>query len=155
MRPERLEKILWERADGTIAPDELAKLEEYLAEHPDSKDIEREIARLAELLAPRDEIAPPAALRERIDRALAAATPPGHEARIPRTAGARRWKDRWPARLLPVAASLVIGVAIGYLTQPGAGGPIDGSQAAGAMRATTVTAESAPVIVDARTQHTS
>jgi hypothetical protein len=148
MRPERLEKILWERADGTIAPDELVKLEEFLAEHPDSKDLEREIARLAELLAPRDEMAPPAALRVRIDRALAAAKPPVHEVRIPRTVRARRWRDRWPARLLPVAASLVLGVAVGYLMQPGATGPIDESQAAGAMRATTAATVGAPMIVD-------
>jgi len=148
MRPEHLEEILWERADGTIAPDKLAELETFLAEHPDSKDLEREIARLAELLAPRDEMAPPAALRELIDRALAAAKPPVHEVRIPRTARARRWRDRWPARLLPVAASLVLGVAVGYLMQPGATGPIDESQAAGAMRPRTVTAEASPVIVD-------
>jgi hypothetical protein len=47
-----------------------------------------------------------------------------------------------------VAASLVLGVAIGYLLQPGATGPIDESRAAGAMRATAVTTETAPVIVD-------
>jgi hypothetical protein len=39
-------------------------------------------------------------------------------------------------------------VAIGYLLQPGTGGPVDEAQVAGAMRATTVTAEAAPVIVD-------
>jgi len=148
MRLERLEELLWERADGAIAPDKLAELETFLAEHPESKDLEREIARLSEFLTPRDEVSPPAALRERIDRALAAATPPVHEARIPRTARARRWRDRWSARLLPVAASLVFGVAIGYLLQPGATGPIDDSQAAGAMRAAAVTTETAPVIVD-------
>jgi len=148
MRPERLEEMLWERADGSIAPDELAKLEQFLAEHPESKDLEREIVRLAELLAQRDEVAPPAALREKIDRALAAATPPGQMRRIPRTARARRWRDRWPARLVPVAASLVLGVAVGYLLQPGTTGPVDDAQVAGAMRVTTVTAEAAPVIVD-------
>jgi len=148
MRPERLEELLWERTDGTIAPDELRELEAFLAERPEPHNLEREIARLAELLSPRDEVAPPALLRERIDRALAASTPPVHEARIPRTARARRWRDRWPARLLPVAASLVLGVAVGYLMQPGATGPIDKSRAAGSMRATTVTAEAAPVIVD-------
>jgi hypothetical protein len=148
MRPERLEEVLWEREDGTIAPDEQAKLEQYLAEHPESKDLEREISGLAELLVRNDEIAPPKGLRERIDRALTAATPPGHEVRIPRSATARRWKDRWPARMLPVAASLVLGVAIGYLLQPGATGPIDESRAAGTMRTTVVATDAVPVIVD-------
>ena len=148
MKPERLEELLWERADGTITPDELAELEAFLTKHPESKDLDREISRLAGLLTPRDEVAPPAALRERIDRALATATPPDQEKHTPRAARPHRWDDRWPARLLPVAASLVLGVAIGYLLHPETTDQIDGPQAAGAMRTTTATAETAPAIVD-------
>jgi len=148
MRPDRLEELLWQRVDGTITPDEQGELETFLAEHPESKDLVREIARLAELLAPPDETAPPPALRGRIDEALAAATPPVHLGRIPRTVRARRWGDRWPPRLLPVAASLVLGVAIGYLLQPSATGTIDESLAVGAMGGVSVTPNAAPVIVD-------
>lgn len=130
MNTERLEALLWARTDGTIDPQELAELEALLSERPQPQEIERQITVIARGLEELDAAEPPRELRERIDTALAHAAPP--------TARATLWLKRntapsWRARWLPLAACLLIGVAIGYLVHPGTGGSIDRAVVTGAM----------------------
>jgi anti-sigma factor RsiW len=149
MTPDRLEALLWERVDGTIAADDLAELEAFLAAHPEAQALEHEVARLAGLLDERTRLAPPAELRGRIERALATAEQPAGEAHTVRTFGPRAGM---PQRLwwwLPVAASLVVGVAIGYLLHSGVAGPVDVLDAAGAMQASPVHEASAAFELEA------
>jgi hypothetical protein len=133
MNNDRLEGLLWARVDGTIEPEELAELEAHLAEHPEPREIERQITTIAEELGRLEKVQPPPELRGRIDSALATATPPAARTDHPATTPHTRPSPAWPARLLPLAASLLIGVTAGYLLHPGTGGSIDRSQATGAM----------------------
>jgi hypothetical protein len=133
MNNDRLEGLLWARVDGTIEPEELAELEAHLAEHPEPREIERHITTIAEELGRLERVQPPPELRGRIDSALANATPPAARTDHPATTPHTRLAPAWPVRLLPLAASLLIGVTAGYLLHPGTGGSIDRSQATGAM----------------------
>ena len=130
MNTDRLEALLWARIDGTIEPEELAELEAHLTEHPEPREIERQITRIAEELDTLEKVHPPQELRERIDGALANATAPtAHRAPTPHTHSAPAWQVRW----LPLAASLLIGVTVGYLIHPEMSGSIDQSRATGTM----------------------
>jgi hypothetical protein len=133
MNTERLEALLWARVDGTIEAEELAELEAHLAEHPEPRDIERQVAVIAgelEKMERTERVQPPSELRGRIDGALENATPPiAHQATALLGRPAPSWQSRW----LPAVASLVIGVAIGYLLQPGATSSIDQSGVTGTM----------------------
>jgi hypothetical protein len=130
MNIERLEALLWARIDGTIDPQELAELEAHLAEHPKSTDIERQITVMAEELPQLERAQPPSELRERIDSALESAMRPiAHQAKSLLARPAPSWQARW----LPFAASLLIGVAIGYLLHPGVNSSIDQSVVTGTM----------------------
>ena len=130
MNTDRIEALLWARIDGTIEPEELAELEAYLAEHPEPREIERQITSIAEELDTLEKVQPPQELRERIDGALANATSPtAHPTPTSHIHSARAWQVRW----LPLAASLLIGVTVGYLMHPGTSGSIDQSRATGTM----------------------
>jgi hypothetical protein len=133
MNNDRLEALLWARLDGTIEPEEMAELEAHLSADPGPREFERRIVAIAEGLDNLEHERPPAALRENIQNALANATPPTqhHEnmGTIPPTHPTASWHTKW----LPVAASLLIGVAIGYLLHPNSGRTIDHSIAAGTM----------------------
>ncbi len=132
MNNDRLEALLWARIDGTIEPEELAELEAHLAEHPEPREIERQITTIAEELDRLEKVQPPPELRARIDGALANATAPtAHPAPTPHTQSAPAWQVRW----LPLAASLLIGVTVGYLMHPELSGSIDQSRATGPMAA--------------------
>jgi len=130
MNNDRLEALLWARNDGTIDPEELAELETHLAEHQALREIEHQITTIAEGLDTLEKVQPPSELRERIDGALESATPPiAHHAASLLARPVPSWQARW----LPLVASLVIGVAIGYLLHPGAGGSLDQSVVSGTM----------------------
>lgn len=133
MNHNRLEALLWARIDGTIEPGELAELEAHLREHSDSRHFERQIVTIAEGLDELEHEQPPADLRNNIAEALANAKPPTlhheHTGAIPPTYPTTTWHLKW----LPVAASLLIGVAIGYMLHPNAGRTIDHSIVAGTM----------------------
>ena len=133
MNNDRLEALLWARIDGTIEPEELAELEAHLAEHPEPREIERQITTIAEELDGLEKVQPPRDLRRRIDGALATATSPAARTDHPATMPHTRPAPAWPARWLPLAASLVIGVSIGYLLHPGTSGSIDRSEVTGTM----------------------
>ena len=142
MNNDRLEALLWARIDGTIGPEELAELEAQLAEHPEPREIERQITTIAEELDGLDKVQPPRELRRRIDGALATANPPtAHPTAAPPT----RSTTAWPARWLPLAASLLIGVTVGYLLHPGTGGSIDRAGVTGSMLTPITQSEAAPV----------
>jgi len=130
MNTDRLEALLWARIDGTIKTEELAELEAHLAEHLEPREIERQIMTIAEGLDRLDTVPPPQELRGRIDSALANATSPAaHPAPPPHTHSVPTWPRRW----LPLAASLLIGVTVGYLMHPGTSRSIDQSRATGTM----------------------
>jgi len=142
MKIDRIEALLWARIDGTIKPEELAELEAHLAEHPDQREIERHISTIAEELDNLGQVQPPPELRERIDGALAIATSP---AARPTASSRTHSAPPWPTRWLPLAASLVIGVAVGYLLHPDTGRSIDRSGVTGSMLTPTTQAVAAPV----------
>ena len=133
MNTERLEALLWARVDGTIDPEELAELEAHLAEHPEPREIERQITTIAEELDSLEKVQPPSELRERIRGALENAAPPSARTDHSPAALHPHSAHSWPAKWLPLAASLLIGVSIGYLLHPNAGGSIDRSVVTGTM----------------------
>ncbi len=133
MNNDRLEGLLWARIDGTIEPEELAELEAHLAKHPEPREIERQITTIADELDGLEKVQPPPELRGRIDSALANATPPAARTDHPATTPRIRSAPAWPARWLPLAASLLIGMTAGYLLHPGTGGSIDQSNVTGTM----------------------
>lgn len=133
MNTDRLEALLWARVDGTINAEELGDLEAHLAEHPETRAIEHQISAIAEDLDSLDKVPPPSELRARIDSALAAATPPTSQTDHLPTVRHTHSSSAWPEKLLPLAASVLIGVAVGYLLHPNAGGSIDQSVATGTM----------------------
>ena len=148
MNTDRLEALLWARVDGTIGPQELVELEAHLADHPEMTEIERQIAAIAEGLDTLDRVPAPSELRERIDNALAHAASPGartdHSTAIPKIRSA----SLGPARWLPLAACVLIGIAIGYLVHPGTGGSIDQSEVVGTMLTPPAQTSVAPVTID-------
>ena len=133
MNTERLEALLWARVDGTIDPEELAELEAHLAEHPEPREIERQITTIAEELDSLEKAQPPSELRGRIHSALENAAPPSARTDHSPAALHPHSAPAWPAKWLPLAASLLIGVSIGYLLHPNAGGSIDQSVVTGTM----------------------
>ena len=133
MNTDRLEALFWARVDGTIEPEELGELEAHLAEHPEPRDIERQIATIAEELDSLEKVQPPSELRGRIHSALENAAPPSARTDHSPAALHPHSAHSWPAKWLPLAASLLIGVSIGYLLHPNAGGSIDQSVVTGTM----------------------
>ena len=133
MNTERLEALLWARIDGTIDPEELAELEAHLAEHPEPREIERQITTIAEELDSLEKVQPPSELRGRIHSALENAAPPSARTDHSPAALHPHSAHSWPAKWLPLAASLLIGVSIGYLLHPNTGRSIDQSVVTGTM----------------------
>jgi len=136
MNAERLESLVWGSLDGTITAEERADLEKYIARHPEARELRREIEKLAERLDGMGRAAPPENLRPRITAALQEVPTPTRETPpvssfVPSVASRQR-SVAW----LPLAASLLVGVAVGYLLQPGAGISVARSRAAGAMTST-------------------
>ena len=181
MNLERLEALLWERIDGVIGAEDQTELEAFLAQDQEARELDHELKVLAERLASARELKPPAELRGRIDRALIMAEPPvapAEEGAVPeplategKTAAVaapkppaakqppttvalhRRSGGGWRTRLLPLAASLVVGVAIGLLVQITAGPDVDASRAVGAMHAPVGPASSEAVTIDLAGDH--
>lgn len=152
MNIDRLEALLWARIDGTIDPQELAELEALLAEQPEPRQFERQITWIADGLKELDTVQPPSELRGRINDALENATPPeAHRAASLLARPAPSWQRRWA----PVAASLVIGVAIGYLLHPGAGSSIGQSGVTGTMLTPAAELEVGPVEIHLDAGHIS
>ena len=135
MNKDRLEALLWARVDGTIDPESEAELEAHFVEHPENRKVERQITAMAEGLLHLEQEDPPSILRERIKGAVKVAKPPRPYHERSTTALDSRSKAASLPKWLPLAASLLIGVAIGYLLHPGAGGSIDRAGVTGSMMA--------------------
>jgi len=133
MNTDRLEALLWARVDGTINAEELRELEAHLAEHPETRAVERQITAIAEDLDSLEKVPPPSELRAKIERALADATSPASQTDHLPTVHHPHPASAWPAKWLPLAASVLIGVTVGYLLHPNAGGSIDQSVVTGTM----------------------
>ena len=148
MKSDRLEALLWARVDGTIDESELAELENILAAGGEPRKVERQIALIAEELDRLEDVQPPAELRDKIDSALAQASPPA--ARIGRSGAAPRPRPSNPvvSRWLPLAASLVVGVAIGYLLHSGPAAPIETAHVSGSMTVPAAQPPAPPAVLD-------
>ncbi len=148
MKSDRLEALLWARVDGTIDESELAELDGFLAAGGDSRKIERQVAMIAEELGKLEDVQPPAELREKIDSALAQASPPaariGHNTSTPALRPSNPIISRW----LPLAAGLVIGVAIGYLLHTGPMAQMETSQVSGSMTTPAAQTTAPPAVLD-------
>ena len=70
MRSEKLERLIWERIDGTIADEDRERLEAYLTNHSEARDCEQDLTVLAELLEGVEAVASPLGLRTRIEQAI-------------------------------------------------------------------------------------
>ncbi len=123
MRMDDLERLAWERIDGTISMDDNEVLDGILARDPEARHRFDGLCRLADELALVETVKPPSELRPRIDRALTDSTPKWR-----RQAVAPRVSRK---QILSVAAGLVLGVAVGRLLIPAS--PIDRQHATGAM----------------------
>lgn len=147
MNRERLEQLLWERIDGTISPDDLRQLTTQLEEQPQSRKLEREVAAVAEILSDPQPVEPPGELRSRIRQALASSPGPkttsGHPPPAART-GSGRPVPGWAA----MAASLLIGVAVGYLLHLAGSAPVDPARASGAMSTAIATTPATMLPID-------
>lgn len=133
MNTDRLEALLWARIDGTINAEELREIETHLAEYPEAHSVERQITAIAEDLDSLEKMPPPSELRARIEKALADATSSATQTEHLPNVHHPHPAFGWPAKWLPLAASVLIGVAIGYLLHPNAGGSIDRSVVTGTM----------------------
>lgn len=140
MNRDRLEALLWERIDGTINNEDLTELESVLAEHPEPRHLESEIDRLAEDLGRLQRVAPPGELRSRIGDALVGASPPAPATRKANPVHGLRPAAGASHRWLPLAACLLVGVAVGYLLPRINGGAFDENGVTGTMGATAAAA---------------
>jgi len=148
MKSERLESLVWDSLDGRISAEEQADLEQHIERHPEARELQREIEKLAEQLNSLGRAAPPENLRPRIAAALQEVPAPtletlrGSSSIIP--LASRQRSAAW----LPLAASLLVGVAVGYLLQPSAGVSVDRSSVVGAMTTTSTEPASREMEID-------
>jgi hypothetical protein len=123
MREHDLERMAWERLDGSIAAEDESRLEALLATDPAALQRCAEVEQLAANLGAIRPATPPAELRARIDRAIASASPPWRRRRI--TSGL------WPLRLAYMAAGVLLGLVAARLLMPSS--LVDQHVVAGAM----------------------
>jgi len=123
MNDADFERLAWERLDGTISVEDAARLDAMVAGCDSSRRRYTSLQEIARELASVAPVAPPAELRPRIDRALAASSP--------------RWRRSspvlafWRPRLAYLAAGLLAGAVAARLLIPGP--TVDRGQASGAM----------------------
>ncbi len=109
MRPDELERLLWEHTEGTISADNRARLDAHLAANPTAEKQRRDVKVIAELLGSVRDIEPPPFLQSRIESAVAAR---------PRPRGRFSWDGtvremlapKWRVRIAWAVAGLVVGV---------------------------------------------
>jgi hypothetical protein len=136
MKPEHFESLVWESIDGGLSAAERADLEDHIEGHPEARALQKEIEKLAEQLDGLGRAAPPESLRPRITAALQDVPTPTRTTHTSSTSVVPLASRRRSVAWLPLAASLLVGVAVGYLLQPGTGGSVDRSSVVGSMTAT-------------------
>ena len=105
-----VERLAWERVDGTISAEDDARLDEMLGADEVARRRLASIETMAGRLAGVGSMPPPAALRPRIERALTASSP--------------RWRRRaepariWSMRLGYLAAGIMLGLVAARLLIP-------------------------------------
>lgn len=129
MNDADFERLAWERLDGTISAEDAARLNAMVAGSESSRRRYTSLQGIARELASVAPVVPPAELRPRIDRTLAASSP--------------RWRRSspvlafWRPRLAYLAAGLLAGVVGARLLMPGP--TVDRGQASGTMVTTVAT----------------
>jgi hypothetical protein len=108
MRPDELERLLWDDAEGALDAAGRERLQQALDAVPEGELRRQQVADFAALLGAVNAVAPPPELRARIDRALAARPQPR-----PRPT----WRDALAAALAPrrralLAAAATVAVAV-------------------------------------------
>jgi hypothetical protein len=108
---ETTERLLWEKIDGTISPDDDARLRAILSRDADARECLGDLERLSSVLGTVEEIEPPAALRQRIEAGIDFDR---YTRGRRKTAAAWRSWLGWDIRLVAAAAAgLAVGIA-GY-----------------------------------------
>lgn len=114
MRNDELERLLWERLDGTICEAGRARLAVLLDAGPAAREQERQLAALASGLSEIREVEPPDGLGAAVAAAVASRQTPRRRRRL------RAWlhelvEPRWRVRLAWTCAGLALGVAAALL----------------------------------------
>ncbi len=109
MKPDELERLLWEQTEGTITADERARLDAYLASDPTAERQRREVKAVAELLSSVGEIAAPPALQVRIETAVAARPRPRRRFSWSATLS-EVLAPQWRVRIAWAVVGLVVGM---------------------------------------------
>lgn len=123
MTRDDLERLIWERLDGSITAEDAARLDDILATDAGAEKRYVELERLSGGLADLAHVTPPAELRPRIDRALASVAPPGRRRRAA--------VGSWSMRFAYLAAGIMLGLVAARLLIPSA--TVDRRVVAGAM----------------------
>jgi hypothetical protein len=109
MRPDELERLLWEQTEGTLSAADRARLEAYLAAEPTAERQRRDVKLIAGLLATVKEVDPPPALQTSIQIAILSRSRPR-----PRLALAVALQEmlapKWRVRIAWAVVGLVVGV---------------------------------------------
>ena len=92
MKPDELDRLLWDDVEGALDAAGRERLKAALAAEPAGERLRREVAECASLLAAVEAVPPPPDLHARIDRAIAA-----HPSHRPRPA----WRSVWAGVLAP------------------------------------------------------
>lgn len=145
MKPEYLESMLWEERDGTLAADEREALGRYVEDHPEARKLQEEIESLATRLDDLGRAVPPQDLRQHIKEALSAVPPSATASSTSSPSVPYRTSSRRSVSWLPMAACLLVGVALGFLFHPGSGPSVEPEKAAGAMSTARVESPSSPL----------
>jgi hypothetical protein len=123
MTNDDLERLVWDRVDGTISSEDEIRLERLLAADASARTRCGELEQMAGGLASIGSVTPPAELRPRIERALAGTSPRWRRSAAP----VRMWR----ARFAYLAAGILLGLVAARLLLPSA--EVDRRLAAGAM----------------------
>jgi len=115
MRPDEVERLLWEQADGTISAADRERLEAAIGADPAGESGRRRVAALAGLLSSVEPVEVPVGLVQRIDRAVAALPLPGTRVSPWRSWIGELLQPRWRVRIAWTAAGLAVGIAAAVL----------------------------------------
>lgn len=111
MITETTEKLMWEKIDGTISPQDNARLDDVMSRDVEARECFGELMRLSELLGTVEELDPPPALRERIEEAIDFDRDVRRDRRM-----AASWRGWFPLHWdLRVAVAAAAGLAIGIV----------------------------------------
>jgi hypothetical protein len=113
-RRREVDRLLWELVDGTIAPDDRARLEGRLSIEPDDRARLAEMRALAQMLDSVEELPAPETLPAAVERALAASRAAVRSA--PQWPRLRElFAPRWRVRLAWATVGLALGIGLGIL----------------------------------------